>query len=168
MGRILCLTLLALTFLTGTPLSAQDVKPEIAPSGLVVPRFVSLGVSRGNMRVGPSTDHPIMWEYQRRGLPLEILEEYQSWRLVRDVDGTTGWMHKQLLSGRRMGMVQGDWAVIREEPLPDARIVARVAPKVAVRLLECGAVWCDIDAGEASGWVDRDSLWGLYDHEILD
>ena len=173
MSRFAALTLLAMIAagIHVPPTVAQPdtiVKPAVAPSGLVVPRFVSLGVTRGNMRKGPSTDHPIEWEYQVRGTPLEVLEEYQSWRFVRDRDGAEGWMHKQLLSGRRTAIVMGDWASIREEPLPDARIVARAEAGVLVQLLSCGAVWCDVDADGTTGWVDRDSLWGLYDHEILD
>ncbi|MBN9291377.1 MAG: hypothetical protein J0H36_09735, partial [Hyphomicrobium denitrificans] len=70
-------------------------------SGRPVPRFVSLKSDRVNLRNGPGTDYPTGWVYRRAGLPLEIVQEFESWRKVRDSEGATGWVLQSFLSGRR-------------------------------------------------------------------
>src|SRR5690606_27195122 len=74
------------------------------PSGLPLPRFVSLKSSRVNMRVGPGVNYAVDWMYLKSGLPMEIIQEYDNWRKVRDADGAEGWINQALLSGRRTGI----------------------------------------------------------------
>ena len=56
-------------------------------------RFVSLRAPRANLRVGPGTD--VMrssGRSSRSGVPLEIVQEYDNWRRVRDAEGgRRGW-----------------------------------------------------------------------------
>ena len=40
-----------------------------------------------NLRAGPGTRYPIDWVYKRRDQPVEILREFEVWRLVQDPDG---------------------------------------------------------------------------------
>jgi len=43
----------------------------------------------------------VSWLYLKQGLPVEIIQEYDNWRRVRDADGTEGWVNQSLLSGQR-------------------------------------------------------------------
>src|ERR1700751_5997914 len=87
---------------SGTALS-QTASAQIArgPSGLPLPRFVTLKSKRVNLRVGPSNDYAVAWLYLKAGLPVEIIQEYDNWRQIRDSDGTEGWVSQALLSGNR-------------------------------------------------------------------
>ena len=78
-------------------------------TGLPVPRYVSLKTDRVNLREGPSKDHRTAWVFQRAGLPVEIVAEYETWRRIRDSEGTEGWVLHSLLSGRRTALVM-PWA----------------------------------------------------------
>ena len=66
--------------------------PRIAPSGLPVPRWVSVRAGRVNVRRGPSLDQDVVWTYVRAGVPVEIIAEYDTWRRIRDASGDTGWV----------------------------------------------------------------------------
>ena len=74
-----------------------------------MPRYVSLKTDRVNLREGPSKDHRTAWVFQRAGLPVEIVAEYETWRRIRDSEGTEGWVLHSLLSGRRTALVM-PWA----------------------------------------------------------
>ncbi|MEC7163261.1 MAG: SH3 domain-containing protein, partial [Pseudomonadota bacterium] len=76
--------------------SLQDERAKGA-SGLPLPRFVSIKSDAANVRRGPGPDFPLLWQYQRRNLPLEIIAEYDDWRRVRDHQGEEGWMKAPLL-----------------------------------------------------------------------
>src|ERR1700694_5640798 len=75
------------------------------PSGLQIPRFVSLKPDRVNVRGGPTKDHDVTWVYTRSGLPVEITAEYENWRRIRDWEGEEGWVYHSLLSGKRTAIV---------------------------------------------------------------
>jgi SH3-like domain-containing protein len=70
-------------------------------SGLPLPRFVSLKSGRVNSRIGPGVTYAVDWMYLKAGLPMEIIQEYDNWRRVRDSDGAEGWINQSLLSGKR-------------------------------------------------------------------
>src|SRR5258708_4490879 len=65
-----------------------------ADKNLPVPRFVTLRSDKVNLRVGPSEQYPIDWVFTRKNLPVEIVAEYGTWRKIRDIDGTEGWVHE--------------------------------------------------------------------------
>jgi SH3-like domain-containing protein len=134
-------------------------------TGLPLPRFASLRAKEVYMRAGPGTRYPVEWIYQRKGLPIQIIAEFDTWRKVRDWNGTTGWVHRAMLSGRRMAMTIGNDTMLRRAPDPGAAPVARARPGVIARILSCDGAWCRIDAGGLSGWATRKLLWGTFPDE---
>ena len=74
---------------------------NVGPSGLPLPRFVSIKAKRVNMRVGPGQEYAVDWMYLTPGLPVEIVQEFENWRRVRDSDGAEGWIYQSLLTGKR-------------------------------------------------------------------
>jgi SH3-like domain-containing protein len=136
-------------------------------TGLPLPRFVSLNADQVNLRVGPGEDHPIAWVLAREGLPVEIVEEFDTWRKVRLHDGDLGWIHASLLSSRRTVMVEEEIRALRQAPEPDARIVLRAEPGVLGQLLDCDGTWCRVEIEGRRGWLQRDEFWGTLPNEAL-
>src|SRR6267142_2138473 len=79
------------------PAGAQQRKG----SGLPIPRFASLRPDEANVRTGPGPRYPIDWVFKRKGMPVEIVAEYDNGRKIRDWQGASGWVHQSLLSGKR-------------------------------------------------------------------
>ena len=84
---------------------AASAQP-VGPSGLPLPRFVSLKSGRVNLRIGPGLNYSVDWMYMKPGLPMEIVQEYDNWRRVRDSEGSEGWINQSLLSGRRTALAE--------------------------------------------------------------
>lgn len=140
-----------------------------AETGLPLPRFVSLAADRANVRAGPGTRYPIRWVFVRRGLPLEIVAEYELWRKIRDQDGAVGWIHKNLLSGRRMVLIQGvGLQSLHASPSLQGAVLLRAEPGVIASLIECAADRCRIEVGGRRGWLDRSMIWGVEPNEFAD
>ncbi|HBH26666.1 MAG TPA: hypothetical protein DDX54_04630 [Rhodospirillaceae bacterium] len=153
-------------FLLALPAAVATEPDPFHVTGLPLPRFASLGAGEANLRTGPGTHYPVRVVYRQKGLPVEIILEYDHWRKVRDADGTKGWVHKALLSGRRMAITT-QAAVLRRTPSPDGRAAARVEPGALLHLDACEEGWCRAEAGGYSGWVDKASLWGVYAGEVF-
>jgi len=157
---LLGLCLWALAGMVQMPVADAQTLPSRGASGLPLPRFVSIAATRANLRAGPGRQYPIDWVYVRAGTPLKVIAEFGQWRQVRDIDGTTGWMHKSLLSGRRTAVVVGKRQTVHAEPELSSRVVLYVDPRVVVELRQCGGGWCRIKVGDYSGWIPRRFLWG--------
>jgi SH3-like domain-containing protein len=137
-----------------------------------LPRFVSLKSARVNMRQGPGENYPIAWVYTREGLPVEVVQEFDNWRRIRDSDGTEGWVFQGLLSGRRTAVVapweKGEALPIRAAPEDTARITAYLEPGVLAAVTRCRNGWCRLTDSRFVGWIRQDRLWGVYPDETID
>ncbi len=148
----------------GAPSGAQ-----VGPSGLPLPRFVSLKSDRINVRAGPGQDHRVSWIFAKAGLPVEIIAEYENWRRIRDSEGAEGWVFHSLLSGRRTAIIAPwsteDTLALRRNPGENGGLAALVEPNVLVDLNECDGTWCRVTVNNVSGWISQEMLWGVYPKE---
>ena len=112
------------------------------------------------MRVGPSLDYPSNWIYQRRDLPVKVLQVLGNWRKIQDPDGTQGWMHVRLLSDTATALVTDAAADIRGEKSDAAPLLYRAEHGVVGRVSDCTEGWCQLGVGGKRGYVRASSLWG--------
>ena len=155
---VLAILLAATVFLAG-PAVAGD-KP------LPVPRFASLASDKVYMRQGPTYRHPILWIYRRRGLPVEVIAQYDVWRRVRNSDGTTGWVHSSMVAETRTIVVTAK-APVRAADDPHAKILALAQPGVVTKLQACDADACEIATAGTDGWIEKKSIWGVKTGEVF-
>ncbi len=141
---------------------------EIGPSGLALPRFVTLRAAKVNLRTGPGIRYPIEWVYARKGLPLEVIDEFETWRRVRDWQDSVGWVHQSMLSSQRGAMVVGEGRLLRRAPEDGAPGVARVEAGVVGRLRACAGGWCLIEAKGLEGSLRQDQIYGAYPDETVE
>lgn len=152
--------------------SSEKASSRANPSGLPIPRFVSLKASRVNVRIGPGEKYKIAWVFTRPGLPIEIIQEYDTWRRIRDSDGTVGWVFHSLLSGKRTAVVapwsSDDPRPIRASAAPQAPISAYLEPGVLAEIEYCDGGWCQLSGDRFDGWIAQDQLWGVYPGEQVE
>ncbi len=157
---------------TGSTIEETDPRQSAVntPSGLPLPRFVSLRANQVNMRSGPGKRYPVVWIYQKRGLPVEVVAEYDTWRKIRDPEGSEGWVHRNMLSGQRTLIAMGGPRLVRADPSPESAAVAQVNPGVLGKLLNCPSTldYCRVDIGGYLGWLPRDAFWGVYKGEFVE
>lgn len=169
--------LAALLFGPGAPLhtvsaEAQAVGPN--KSGLPIPRFVTLKSGRVNLRIGPGRNYPVEWMYLKSGLPVEVIQEYDNWRRVRDSEGTEGWINQSLLSGRRSGIAAPwfkgkDTTISLLRDMDDkSRLVASIEPGAMGTIETCDGKWCEMRFGAYKGYVSQSMIWGAYPDEKFD
>lgn len=145
-----------------------NAQQKVGPSGNPLPRFVAMSASKANMRTGPGRQYPIRWVYNRRGMPLEIVDEYGAWRKVRDHDGEEGWMLVSLLYGSRSVMVRGKTRSLHAEPDLSAPVRLTADPGVIAEIERCQGLWCEVNMDGTNAWIERRHVWGVYAHEELD
>ena len=170
--KTLCLIMLALS-----PLAPPALAQSENPSGLPLPRFASTRSEPINVRVGPGQKYDIAWTYLRAGIPVEIVQEFDTWRKIRDVDGEEGWIHQNLLTGTRAGYVtpliaNGEIPLLSSQS-DESGVRARLGAGLKVTISECDGTWCQVSAsGQGSsvysGYLHQEELWGVYPDEVFD
>jgi SH3-like domain-containing protein len=148
-------------------LTLAPAASAVADEALPIPRFASLKSDEVNLRAGPGEDKPKLWIYQRAGLPVEIIEEFDTWRRIRDYKGVVGWVSAALLSGKRTAIVTDERRTLHAKPDAAAPAVAELDPGVIGKLIECDGAWCRLDVKGYQGWLLRTEFWGVFPDEVV-
>jgi len=143
-----------------TEASAAD-PPRVTPSGLEVPRYVSLKYAKINARNGPDEAHRLLWVYRAKGLPVQVVAETREWRRICDPEGGLAWVHKRVTDGRRTAMrVQPAPLALLASPKDGARISAWLRGRSTANLDKCDKGWCRLKAEGSRGWARESEIWG--------
>ena len=170
---------------TNTP--NDDIKQSGKSTGYLLPRFANLKANEVNVRAGPGSQYYIKHIYRCRTYPVQIIDEFDNWRLIRDTGDNQGWVHENLLSSKQYAMVvyqhlfgiKGQHLNDHQEnggmekPKPDqlipvfrlpneqSRIVAMLEIGVIVIPKKCINEWCKISGQSISNvWIKKEKLWG--------
>ena len=133
--------------------------------------YASLKKDQVNLRTGPGDRYPIMWVYQERNFPVEVLGSYEIWRQIREKDGTVGWVHQNMLKKTRFVLIEKESSLLKKAE-PESATVAIVQPGVIAKVESCPlGPYCKITVSDEintkTGWFLRSNLWGLDKDEIV-
>jgi len=123
-------------------------------------KFLSLKKNEVNLRQGPSKNHPIKFVYKKKYLPVEIIDNWDNWRKIKDFENNSGWIHISLLSGKRSVINQDDNSIIFSSNSIYSKPLAKVERGRLLFIKKCKNEWCKIVTGKYSGWIKKKSLWG--------
>lgn len=123
--------------------------------------FVSLKSSEVNMRVGPGKEYPISWVFMRAYLPMQLIAEFDQWRKVKFMDGTTGWVHKNMISRKSTAIVLNSTVMYKfsSKKYP----IAKLEKGVVVEVDKSDGEFIKVRIGNLKGWVEKEFLWGFLD-----
>ena len=142
--------------------NTKEPKVSINGSGLKIPRIVSLKTSLTYMRSGPGKEFPIKFELKQKGHPLKIIAEYNNWRKVITFNNISGWVHTQLLSSVRTGLITKT-TFLKKIPSNSSNSLAKLLPNLLINIIICRENWCKIEIVKSKvyvGWVQSETIWG--------
>lgn len=142
--------------------------PAWAAENRPVPYWASISAGDALMRSGPGRNYPATWRYRRADLPVKVVQIHESWRKVREADGTEGWMAAALLSVQRTAIVVGQTRPLRAGPDAAAQILWRAEPGVVGKIAHCAAGWCELEVRGRAGYIAINHIWGAEPGESLD
>ena len=123
-------------------------------------KFLSLKNSEVNLRLGPSFEYPIKLTYNKKYLPIIILDKSETWRKIKDFENNSGWIHISQLSKKRTAINYKNNSILFKKPTIYSKPIARLETGRLVLINKCNLKWCKITSGDFNGWVDKNSLWG--------
>jgi SH3-like domain-containing protein len=136
--------------------------------------FKSLRATKTNVRLGPSLEHSIIWTYNKRSIPIEILEDVDGWSKIRDFDANIGWIKNTLISSNRTGII-APWEVNKEIDIyhdlyntkDSLKVKTKLEPGVIVSIIQCDGIICNVSADDRTGWISQELIYGVYRGEEI-
>ena len=155
---------------SAAPVPGAGPGPGIgAVTKLPVPRFVTLRSDQVNLRAGPGFQYPVTWVYQRAGLPVEVIGEFDVWRQILAPDGGTGWVHEATIRARRGFYITQPQVQMLTSPSPGAGVSAYLNEGVSGDLMRCDASsdYCKVSINHRTGYLARSDFWGVFEDETV-
>jgi SH3-like domain-containing protein len=127
--------------------------------------MVSVAGEKVNLRQGPSTRSPVLWELGR-GFPLKIVDRKGNWLKVSDFESDVGWIYRDLVSRKphlivKIGRNKKTRINIRSGPGTNYKIIGKAEYGVVFETMERKSGWVKVRHEEGViGWIKRSLLWG--------
>ena len=136
---------------------------SMAQTSSPIPRFDSLRSDTVYMRAGPGERFPIEWVYEKKDLPVKIIDTFEHWYKIEDGDKNQGWVHKRMLSGKRTAMTAKDKKTpLYKKSSTQSKVLAYFEGQIIVRIIECEQdnLFCHVKYNELKGYILKSSLFG--------
>ena len=122
--------------------------------------FLSLKNNEVNLRLGPSFEYPIKLTYNKKYLPIIIVDKSEAWRKIKDFEKNSGWIHISQLSKRQTAINYKNNSILFKKPTIYSKPIARLETGRLVLINKCNLKWCKITSGDFNGWINKKYLWG--------
>ena len=122
--------------------------------------FLSLKNEEVNLRTGPSFNHPIKLIYNKKYLPVIILDKFETWKEIKDFENNSGWIHVSQLSKKKSAINIKKNSILYKSSTIYSQPIAKLKIGRLVLVNKCKKNWCKISSGKFDGWIFKNSLWG--------
>ena len=122
--------------------------------------YLTLRSSKVNLRQGPSLNHPVKLVYNKKFLPVLILDKSYNFRKIRDHENNSGWIHISQLSKKKAALNNIDKTIIFKKPSEYSEPLAFLEKGRLCLVKKCKNNWCKIKTGKYTGWIEKQRLKG--------
>ena len=126
----------------------------------ITPKYASIKKERAYSRHNASFDAPLEFIYQKKNLPILIINEHGNWREIRDIDGDETWMHISMISKKKTFINEKDQNLLKYKD--NSNIVNAIVKRGVIgKIINCGEKFCKVKIKPYRGWMEKKYLWGI-------
>ena len=130
-------------------------------SNNLVAEIRSLKNNKVNVRLGPSKNYPIKFVYEKKYLPVIVVDNHYNWRKITDYENDTGWVHISQLSKTKTTLTTKNNQVIFSSPTIYSKPKVKLEIYQVLIVNKCETKWCKVKNTKTSGWIQKEHLWGI-------
>jgi SH3-like domain-containing protein len=143
------------------------ISADLLAQETITKKYLSIRTSVANLRIGPSSAHPIAFVYEKKNMPVEVIDKFEVWRKVQDYQGDVGWIHLSQLSRKRTLLTTKDGIVLFKDSTIYSKPIIKIGNLEAAAIKKCIPSWCLIVIQKYKGCIKKDHVWGLENNEII-
>ena len=124
--------------------------------------FLTLKYNEVKVRQGPSLKYPVKFIYNKKNLPVKIIDSKDNFKKIIDIKKNNGWIHISQLSKKKSAINIFDLALVFKKPNIYSKPIAKLESGKMVIIKKCKNKWCKISTQNISGWTKKEFLWGKF------
>ena len=123
--------------------------------------FLMLKNNKVNVRYGPSFEYPIKFIYNKKYLPLKVIDKKENFRRVIDYKKNTGWIHVSQLKKSNSLVVTKKKIMFKRSSFFSKPVVWVDIGRLLI-IKKCKKNWCKVQTKKYKGWIETTNIWGAY------
>ena len=124
--------------------------------------FLTLKYNEVKVRQGPSFEYPVKFIYNKKYLPVKVIDTKDNFKKIIDLKNNSGWIHISQLTKKKSAINIFDLALIFKKPNIYSKPIAKLESGKMGTIKRCKDKWCKISTQNISGWVKKKFLWGKF------
>ena len=124
--------------------------------------FLTLKYNEVKVRQGPSSEYPVKFIYNKKYLPVKVIDSKDNFRKIIDLKNNSGWIHISQLTKKKSAINIFNLALIFKKPNIYSKPIAKLESGKMVTIIRCKDKWCKISTQNISGWIKKKFLWGKF------
>ena len=123
--------------------------------------FLMLKNNKVNVRYGPSFEYPIKFIYNKKYLPLKVIDKKENFRRVIDHKKNSGWIHVSQLKKSNSLVVTKKKIMFQKSSFFSKPVVWVDIGRLLI-IKKCKKNWCKVQTKKYKGWIETTNIWGEY------
>ena len=121
--------------------------------------FLMLKNNKVNVRYGPVLNSPIKYIYNKKNLPIKVIDKKENFRRIIDFKNNSGWIHtSQLKKGEAFILLEDQ--ILFTKPTKYSKPILKISKGRLLLVKKCKAKWCKIKTEKYIGWLKANNVWG--------
>ena len=121
--------------------------------------YLILKYNKVNVRYGPGFNYPIKYVYQKKYLPIKVIDKKENFRRIIDFKNNSGWIHtSQLKKGKSFILLEDQ--ILFSKPTKYSKPILKIAKGRLLLVKKCKKKWCRVSTENYLGWIRTKSVWG--------
>tara|TARA_Y100001970_G_scaffold258349_1_gene338132 strand:+ start:380 stop:826 length:447 start_codon:yes stop_codon:yes gene_type:complete len=121
--------------------------------------FLMLKNNKVNVRYGPGFDYPIKYIYNKKNLPIKVIDKKENFRRIIDFKNNSGWIHASQLKKAKSFILIED-QLLFSKPTKYSKPILKIAKGRLLLIKKCKKDWCKVKTEEYMGWLKVENIWG--------
>ena len=121
--------------------------------------FLMLKNNKVNVRYEPDLNSPIKYIYNKKNLPIKVIDKKENFRRIIDIKNNGGWIHaSQLKKNKSFILLENQ--ILFSKPTKYSKPIAKISSGRLLLVKKCKLKWCRVKTENYTGWLEANNAWG--------
>jgi len=123
--------------------------------------FLMLKNNKVNVRYEPDLNSPIKYIYNKKNLPIKVIDKKENFRRIIDIKNNSGWIHtSQLRKNKSFILLENQ--ILFSKPTKYSKPIVKISAGRLLLVKKCKLKWCRVKTENYTGWIKNEKVWGAF------
>ena len=123
--------------------------------------FLMLKNNKVNVRYEPDLNSPIKYIYNKKNLPIKVIDKKENFRRIIDIKNNSGWIHTSQLRKNKSFIILEN-QILFSKPTKYSKPIVKISSGRLLLVKKCKLKWCRVKTENYTGWIKSEKVWGAF------